>query len=151
MQVAGSDQRAASRFGLADSLVEVLRQLRVQLSHHRWTSKPSPVEIRGPGASYSFIGANVAQNSHTSLPLVHMRSEGRLSLKEPETKSSLLLCGLEAQMVKTQILTVVQCIATWSRVTRGIKHCALPTPAPFHSCCDAHNLRLFAPFSDQKD
>ena len=61
-----------------------LRELRVQLSHHRWTSKPSAVEVHASGASYSSTGANVAWNSHTSL-------QGRLSLKEHETKTSLLL------------------------------------------------------------
>ena len=40
VHVAGKDQRTASRYGLADVVVDVLRQLRVQISHHRWTSKP---------------------------------------------------------------------------------------------------------------
>ena len=40
VQVVGSDQRTVSQFGRADIFVEVLSQLRVQVSHHRRTSKP---------------------------------------------------------------------------------------------------------------
>ena len=43
-------------------------------------------------------------------------------------KTALHMWGLEAKIIKTQNLTVIQCSTTWSRVTNSTQHCAYPPP-----------------------
>ena len=61
----------------------------------------------------------------SSLPLPHLRSEGRC---HAQTKQHCTCEVLKPKKIKTQNLTVIQCSTTRSRVTNNIKHCTYPPP-----------------------